>query len=52
MCFGTCPSSKRAANDENFQSRNFHDGDDGTIATRFLERLPSLLKPNGTAIAR
>lgn len=45
------PFVEVGANDENFQSRNFHDGDDGTIATRFLERLPSLLKPDGTAIA-
>lgn len=29
---------------------NYHDGDDGTILTRFLERLPVLLKPDGQAI--
>ncbi len=45
------PFVEAGASDENFLSRNFHDGDDGTIATRFLERLPSLLKPEGVAVA-
>ena len=45
------PFVEAGANDANFQGRNFHDGDDGTIATRFLERLPSLLKADGTAVA-
>jgi release factor glutamine methyltransferase len=29
---------------------DFHDGDDGTILKGFLERIPSLLKNDGTAI--
>src|SRR5690606_6986796 len=29
---------------EQLQERSFHDGDDGTIITAFLERLPALLK--------
>lgn len=32
------------------KERDFHDGDDGTILKAFLARLPSLLKPDGTAI--
>jgi len=30
--------------------RNFHDGDEGSILTAFLKRLPSLLKKDGQAI--
>ncbi|TWT99634.1 Release factor glutamine methyltransferase [Botrimarina colliarenosi] len=45
------PFVEAGATAENFQDRNFYDGDDGTVATRFLKRLPSLLKPDGRAIA-
>lgn len=45
------PFVEANANDEDFRDRNFHDGDDGSIVTKFLERLPDLLKPEGKAIA-
>ncbi len=35
---------------DKLEDRNFHDGDDGSILTRFLEVLPSLLKKDGQAI--
>lgn len=45
------PFVEVGATDLDFEKRNFHDGDDGSVATRFLERLPSLLKPEGKAVA-
>lgn len=39
-----------ASDMEMLQGRSFHDGDDGSILTDFLELLPSLLKEDGKAI--
>lgn len=38
------------ATPEDFERRNFHDGDDGDVLQAFLARLPSLLTEDGTAI--
>lgn len=39
------------ATPDNFEQRDFHDGDDGDVLRAFLARLPSLLKEDGVAIA-
>lgn len=44
------PFVKAGANATDFESRNFHDGDDGTLLRDFLARLPALLADEGVAI--